>query len=39
MQLTLESERNPLLQDWLVSLSQFLFNKDLDIKQFDASGG
>jgi hypothetical protein len=39
MQLTFESERNPLLQDWLVSLSQFLFNKDLDVKQFDASGG
>ena len=37
MQLTFESERNPLLQDWVVSLSQFLFNKELDVKQFDAS--
>jgi hypothetical protein len=37
MQLTFESERNPLLQDWVVSLSQFLFNKELDVKQFDAT--
>jgi hypothetical protein len=37
MQLTFESERNPLLQDWVVSLSQFLFNKQLDPKQFDAT--
>jgi hypothetical protein len=39
MQLTFESERNPLLQDWVVSLSQFLFNKQLDVKQFNATGG
>ena len=39
MQLTFESERNPLLQDWVVSLNQFLFNKQLDVKQFDATGG
>lgn len=39
MQLTFESERNPLLQDWVVSLNQFLFNKELDIKQFNATGG
>ncbi len=38
MQLTFESESNPLLQDWVVSLSQFLFNKELDVKQFDATG-
>jgi hypothetical protein len=37
IQLTFESERNPLLQDWAVSLNQFLFNKELDVKQFDAS--
>ena len=39
MQLTFESERNPLLQDWVVSLNQFLFNKQLDVKQFSATGG
>ncbi|HEY6246508.1 MAG TPA: hypothetical protein VIX17_21315 [Pyrinomonadaceae bacterium] len=39
MQLTFESERNPLLQDWVVSLNQFLFNKQLDVKQFVATGG
>ena len=39
MQLTFESERNPLLQDWVVSLNQFLFNKQLDVKQFAATGG
>jgi len=39
LQLTFESERNPLLQDWVVSLNQFLFNKELDIKQFNATGG
>jgi hypothetical protein len=37
MQLTFESEQNPLLQDWVLSLSQFLFNKELDVKQFDAT--
>jgi len=36
MQLTFETENNPLLQDWVVSLNQFLFNKELDVKQFDA---
>jgi hypothetical protein len=38
MELSFESERNPLLQDWVVSLNQFLFNKELDAKQFDATG-
>lgn len=37
MQLTFETENHPLLQDWVVSLSQFLFNKELDPKQFDAT--
>jgi len=37
LQLTFESERNPLLQDWVVSLNQFLFDKDLGVKQFDAT--
>jgi len=29
------NDHNPLLQDWVVTLSQFLFNKQLDAKQFD----
>lgn len=37
MQLTIDSERNPLLQDWLITLSQFVFNKNLDVKQFDVN--
>jgi hypothetical protein len=35
IQLTLDTESNPLLQDWVVSLNQFVFNKTLDPKQFD----
>ncbi|HEX6730460.1 MAG TPA: hypothetical protein VF074_10635 [Pyrinomonadaceae bacterium] len=35
IQLTFDTESNPLLQDWVVSLNQFLFNKTLDPKQFD----
>lgn len=35
IQLTFDTDHNPLLQDWLVTLSQFLFNKPLDAKQFD----
>jgi len=35
IQLTIDSESDPLLQDWVVTLSQFLFNKALDAKQFD----
>ena len=37
MQLTIDTERNPLLQDWLITLSQFVFNKNLDAKQFDVN--
>jgi len=35
IQLTIDSESDPLLQDWVVTLSKFLFNKSLDAKQFD----
>jgi hypothetical protein len=35
IQLTIDSESDPLLQDWVVTLSKFLFNKALDAKQFD----
>jgi hypothetical protein len=35
IQFTIETENHPLLQDWVVTLSQFLFNKTLDAKQFD----
>ena len=35
IQLTFDTDQNPLLQDWVVTLSQFLFNKALDAKQFD----
>lgn len=37
IQLTIDSESDPLLQDWVVTLSQFLLNKTLDAKQFDLS--
>ena len=37
IQLTIDNEGDPLLQDWVVTLSQFLFNKTLDAKQFDLS--
>jgi hypothetical protein len=35
IQLTFDTDNNPLLEDWVVTLSQFLFNKPLDAKQFD----
>ena len=35
IQLTFDTENNPLLQDWVVTLNQFLLNKTLDPKQFD----
>ena len=35
IQLTIDSESDPLLQDWVVTLSQFVFGKTLDAKQFD----
>lgn len=35
IQLTFETDVDPLLQDWVVTLNQFLFNKTLDPKQFD----
>jgi len=35
IQLTFDTDNNPLLQDWVVTLSQFLFGKTLDAKQFD----
>ena len=35
IQLTFDTDNNPLLQDWVVTLSKFLFNKTLDAKQFD----
>ncbi len=37
IQLSFDRESNPVLQDWELTLSQFLFNKELDVKQFDAS--
>ena len=35
IQFTIEAESHPLLQDWVVTLSQFVINKTLDAKQFD----
>ena len=35
IQLTFDTQNNPLLQDWVVTLSQFVFGKTLDPKQFD----
>jgi hypothetical protein len=35
VQITFDTEDRPLLQDWVVTLSKFLFNKTLDAKQFD----
>jgi hypothetical protein len=37
LQLTIDAPNNPVVQDWVVSLNQFLFNKDLDAKQFDVN--
>ena len=35
LQLTFDTSNNPLLQDWVLTLNQFVFNKTLDQKQFD----
>jgi hypothetical protein len=35
IQLTFDTDNNPLLQDWVVTLNQFLIGKTLDPKQFD----
>ena len=35
IQLTIDTEGDPLLQDWVVTLNQFVFNKTLDPKQFE----
>jgi hypothetical protein len=35
IQFTIETENHPLLQDWVVTLNQFVLNKTLDAKQFD----
>jgi hypothetical protein len=35
LQLTFDTSNNPLLQDWVLTLNQFLFNKEIDPKQFD----
>lgn len=35
IQLTIDNEGDPLLQDWVVTLGQFVFGKTLDAKQFD----
>lgn len=35
IQFTIETESHPLMQDWVVTLSQFVLNKTLDAKQFD----
>ncbi|MEK6335071.1 MAG: hypothetical protein AABM67_08990, partial [Acidobacteriota bacterium] len=37
LQLSIESLRRRVLQDWEFKLSQFAFNKTLDKKQFDAT--
>lgn len=35
LQLTIDSSTDSVLQDWVLTLKQFLFNKELDPKQFD----
>ena len=35
VQFTIETESHPLLQDWVVTLNQFVLNKTIDAKQFD----
>ena len=35
IQLTFDSDNNSLLQEWMLTLSQFLFNKELPATQFD----
>jgi hypothetical protein len=37
LQFTVDAPNNPVVQDWVVSLNQFLFNKDLEAKQFDVN--
>lgn len=34
IRLVFESDANPAMQDWELTLSQFLFNKDLPASQF-----
>ncbi|MDX6611411.1 MAG: hypothetical protein QOD75_597 [Blastocatellia bacterium] len=38
MQLTFDTPNNPLLQDWVLSLTQFNFNVPLTEQQFDLTG-
>ena len=38
IQLTFDTPQNALLQDWVMTLTQFLFNKELDRSQFTISG-
>jgi len=38
MQLTFDTPNNPLLQDWVLSLTQFNFNLPLTEQQFDLTG-
>jgi hypothetical protein len=35
LQLSFDTSNNPLLQDWLLTLTQFVFNKPIDQNQFD----
>ena len=37
IQLTFDTDNNPFLEDWVVTLNQFVFGKTLDPKQFDLS--
>ena len=37
MQLSFDTSNNPLLQDWLLSLTQFVFNRPIADTQFDLS--
>lgn len=38
LQLTFDTSNNPLLQDWVLTLTKFAFNLAIDDKQFDLSG-
>ena len=38
LQLTFDTPNNPLLQDWVLTLTQFNFNVPMDDKQFDLTG-
>ena len=35
VQLTFDTSNNPLLQDWVLTLTSFAFNQTIDAKQFD----